>query len=176
MPPISINSDIKKFPLGLRSANTGVCLPILSKSSKVRSTLASWAIASKCKTAFVEPPSAITTAIAFSNACLVIMSLGLISLDMRFIIASPAFNESSNLLDETASCAELLGKLKPSASIADAMVLAVYIPPHDPGPGIAEDSMSKSSISEIEPCECSPTASKTDTTSVLFAPGLILPP
>ena len=40
-----------------------------------------------------------------------------------------------------AFCAELLGKLIPSASIALAIVFAVYIPPHDPGPGIAHDSI-----------------------------------
>ena len=50
------------------------------------------------------------------------------------------------------------------------------MPPHEPGPGIAEDSISSNSISERDPSECFPTASKTDTTSVLFAPGFILPP
>ena len=124
----------------------------------------------------VDPPNAITTAIAFSKAALVIISLGFISSVIKCIIASPALNESSNLLDEIASCAELLGKLIPKASMAEAIVFAVYIPPQDPGPGIAEDSISKSSMSDNEPSECFPTASNTDTTSVLFNPGLILPP
>ena len=34
------------------------------------------------------------------------------------------------------------GKLKPIASIAADIVLAVYIPPHDPAPGHARRSMS----------------------------------
>ena len=34
---------------------------------------------------------------------------------------------------EIAACAELFGRLSPSASIADAIVLAVYMPPHEPG-------------------------------------------
>ena len=64
----------------------------------------------------------------------------------------------------------------PKASIAEAIVFAVYIPPHDPGPGIADDSISRSSMSEIVPSECLPTASKTETTSVLLEPGFMLPP
>ena len=56
------------------------------------------------------------------------------------------------------------------------MVFAVYIPPQEPGPGIAVDSISNNSISEIAPSECFPTASKTDTTSVRLDPGLMLPP
>jgi hypothetical protein len=36
-----------------------------------------------------------------------------------------------------ASCALEFGKLMPKASIADAIVLAVYIPPQEPGPGMA---------------------------------------
>ena len=36
---------------------------------------------------------------------------------------------------ETASCAELFGRLMPSASMAEAIVLAVYMPPQLPGPG-----------------------------------------
>ena len=43
--------------------------------------------------------------------------------------------------DLTAFCAELLGKLMPSASIADAIVFAVYMPPHEPAPGIATSSI-----------------------------------
>ena len=50
--------------------------PIRSKSSSCRSTCASRAIASRCSTAFVEPATAITTAMAFSNASLVMMSRG----------------------------------------------------------------------------------------------------
>ena len=69
-----------------------------------------------------------------------------------------------------------MGRLIPNASIAEAMVFAVYIPPQEPGPGIAVDSISNNSISEIAPSECFPTASKTDTTSVRLDPGLILPP
>ena len=56
---------------------------------------------------------------------------------IRFMTAAPALYESRRLFSDTASCAELLGSDRPSASIADAIVLAVYMPPHEPGPGIA---------------------------------------
>ena len=56
----------------------------------------------------------------------------------------------------------------PNASIAEAIVFAVYIPPQDPGPGIAHSSILVSSDFEIDLFEYSPTASKTDTTSTGF--------
>ena len=63
---------------------------------------------------------------------------------------------------------ELPGKLIPSASIAEAIVFAVYIPPHEPGPGMAAFSISVNSDLEISLFEYAPTASKTDTTSIGF--------
>ena len=137
----------------------------------LRSTLASCAMARRCKTALVDPPRAITTVIAFSNASLVNNFLGVKSFLIKFIRAFPASMQSSFFEDETASLAELLGRLIPKASIAEAIVFAVYIPPHAPGPGIALDSMSKSSISDIFPSECAPTASNTEIMSVLSFPG-----
>ena len=133
-------------------------------------------MARRCKTALVEPPRAITMEIAFSNAFLVNSFRGVRFWLIKFKRASPASMQSSFLEDETASFAELLGRLSPKASIADAIVLAVYIPPHAPGPGMAFDSISRSSMSEILPSECAPTASKTEITSVLSFPGWILPP
>jgi hypothetical protein len=121
------------------------------KSSSVRSTLASCAIAIKCNTAFVEPPSAITVAIAFSNDSLLSMSDGLIPRFSSATTASPARRQSLLFALDTASCAELFARLRPSASIADAIVFAVYIPAHEPGPGIAVDSTSLSSASLILP-------------------------
>ena len=50
------------------------------KSSSPRSTPAACAIASRCRTALVEPPSAIVTVMAFSNASRVRMSRGLMPL------------------------------------------------------------------------------------------------
>ncbi len=64
------------------------------------------------------------------------------ALASRRTTASPARRQSASLSGDTASCAELLGRLMPSASIAEAMVFAVYMPPQDPGPGIAVRSIS----------------------------------
>ena len=77
MPPTATSSLIRYFPLGLRSATTGTFLPMREKSSIVSLTSAAWAIASRCSTALVEPPSAMTTVMAFSNAFFVMMSRGL---------------------------------------------------------------------------------------------------
>ena len=75
----------------------------LKENFKDRFIFASWAIANKCNTALVDPPRAITTAIAFSKACLVIISRGFKSKEIKFMIDSPASEESFSLLEETAS-------------------------------------------------------------------------
>ena len=59
------------LPWGLVSAMWGTRLATVLKSSRARSTRASLAMARRCSTALVEPPSAMTTAMAFSNASLV---------------------------------------------------------------------------------------------------------
>ena len=176
IPPISISSDIRYLPLGFTSANTGTRAPISVKSSSDNETPASRAMASKCSTALVEPPSAMTTEIEFSNALRVMMSSGLMSSRIRFMTAFPARWQSLTFCSDTASWAELFARLMPSASIADAIVFAVYIPPQAPGPGIAVCSTSKSSASSILPPDRAPTASNTETISRRFAPGLIVPP
>ena len=90
--------------------------------------------------------------------------------------ASPARRQSVRFASETASCAELSGRLKPKASTADAIVFAVYMPAQEPGPGIAVDSTSLSSASETLPAAWPPTASKMETRSRCFGPGWIVPP
>ena len=60
----------------------------------------------------------------------------------RLMTAAPASRQSFVLWEEMAACAELFGRLNPRASMAEAMVFAVYIPPQEPGPGIAQDSTS----------------------------------
>ena len=85
------------------SANTGVTFPILVKSSRSKSTPMQCAIAKRCKTAFVEPPRAMTTAIEFSKAFFVMISLGFKSRSSKCFIASPAFWQSNFLSYDTAS-------------------------------------------------------------------------
>ena len=176
VPPIWTSSLIMYFPDGFRSAKTGTFAPIRVKSSIDRSTFIASAIAIKWRTALVEPPKVIISVMAFSNAFLVIISLGLMSFSRRLRTASPAREQSLFLSSEIASWAEEFGRLIPNASIAEAIVFAVYIPPQDPGPGIAWDSICSSSISLISLFALLPTASKTLTISVWLAPGWIVPP
>src|SRR5258705_9573176 len=98
-------------------------------------------MARRWRTALVEPPRAMTTVMAFSKAFLVMMSSGKIPCLSMSTTAAPACQQSSFLASEVAFWAELLGKLMPKTSIALAMVLAVYMPPQEPGPGMAQDSM-----------------------------------
>ena len=53
------------------------------------------------------------------------------------------------------------GRLMPSASKAELIVLAVYMPPHEPVPGIARRSISSKSVLLMLPAVNWPTASKT---------------
>ena len=89
MPPIRSTSVITYRPKGLTSARCGVRSPIRLKSSRVSSTRASCAMASRCSTALVDPPSAITTAIAFSNASLVRIWRAVMPASSRRRTASP---------------------------------------------------------------------------------------
>ena len=78
MPPIATSSAITYLPLGLQ---VGEHRHALADAREVVERRASrrrlCAIASRCSTALVDPPSAMTTVIAFSNALRVRMSRGL---------------------------------------------------------------------------------------------------
>ena len=116
------------------------------KSSIVSGTPTERAIAIRCSTALVEPPSTITTTIAFSKAARVMMSRGLRSSSSRLRIAAPARRHSSSFAGSSAGVDELYGSDMPSASIADAIVFAVYMPPHAPAPGQAWRTMSRALV------------------------------
>ena len=149
------------------------------KSFNSNLTPIAFAIANKCNTAFVEPPNVIVTVIALIKAFLVIISLGVIFFSNKFFIALPEFIQSKFLSFDIAACEELPGRLIPRASTADAIVFAVYIPPHEPGPGMAFSSILFNSFSEISFFANWPTASKTETISIflfLYEPGIIVPP
>ncbi len=176
MPPIRISSDIAYLPLGRRSASTGTRLPMRVKSSSSSGTPTVWAMASRCRTTLVEPPSAMVTVIAFSNALRVRICEGRRSAFTSCSTAFAALRQSCSFWADTASCAELLGRLMPSASMAEAIELAVYMPPQLPGPGMAVRSISDSSLSLIVPAARAPTASNTEMMSRRFLPGLIVPP
>ena len=108
-------------------------------------------MASRCNTALVEPPRAMVTVIAFSKALRVMICRGRIPRRTRSTTAAPARVLSACFSLDMAFCAELFGRLMPSASIAEAMVFAVYIPAHEPGPGIAVRSTNLSCCRETLP-------------------------
>ena len=119
------------------------------------------------------------SATAFSIDLRVTMSRGFRSLRTARIstradsAADPVFSASGLAIVEEPS------RLIPSASNDELIVLAVYMPPHEPVPGIACSSMPQKSSSLMRPRENSPTASNTDTMfrSLPFQwPALIVPP
>ena len=142
----------------------GVSVEIRLKSSRVRSTPAARAIAIRCSVALVEPPVTITRRTAFSKAARVITSRGLMSRAMQVASASAARRHSSTFsgwsppspplaAGSHAGMDEEYGTAIPRASMAEAIVLAVYMPPHAPGPGHALFTMSCRSSSPILPGE-----------------------
>ncbi|MNI81536.1 hypothetical protein D3C73_1381610 [compost metagenome] len=133
-------------------------------------------MANRCNTALVEPARAITTRMAFSKALRVMMSRGLRSSLSSSMTCCPARKLSEALSPPTASWELEPGRLMPSASMAEAMVLAVYMPPQEPGPGIATSSICLTWISLMSPRAFWPTASNTEMMSVCPAPGRMVPP
>ena len=130
-----------------------------SKSSIVHVTPAECAIARKCSTALVDPPTAMTTLTAFSIASRVTIWRGRICFSMARtstaadVAALSAFSRSGlAIVDE-------YGRLMPSASNADDMVFAVNMPPQAPVPGSALRSMPSKSSFDSLPAVNSPTAS-----------------
>ena len=88
-PPTRSTSFITYLPNGLRSAMCGTLSLMRLKSSSESSTLASCAMASRWSTALVEPPKAMSTAMAFSNAFFVRMSRAVMPSRIRLTTASP---------------------------------------------------------------------------------------
>ena len=118
-------------------------------------------IASRCRTALVEPPVVATPAIAFSNAACVKMSLGRIPFFRRFITTSPQRNATSSLRGSIAGTPLNPIGDSPISSITVLIVFAVYWPPHAPAPGHATFSSASRSASLILPAAFAPTASNT---------------
>ena len=80
-------------------------------------------------------------------------------------MASPAISASSFFSSPVAGFEELKGSVIPKASIAEAIVLAVYIPPQAPAPGHAFSTIVSNSDSDIVPATLLPQASKAETIS-----------
>ena len=117
-PPISSTSFMTWRPKGFTSARCGTLAPMRLKSARVRSTSASRAMASRCSTALVEPPNAMTTAMAFSKASLVRMSRAVMPRRSSSTTASPLTAGELVAALSMAGGAALPGNDIPSASAA----------------------------------------------------------
>ena len=96
----------------------------------------------------------------------------------RFITAAPARSASLSRRLSIAGGEAVPGRLMPSASAMELMVLAVNIPPHAPSPGHAARSISPSSSCDIVPAAHAPIASNTVVMSMflpLCTPGIVEP-
>ncbi len=130
-----------------------------SKSSIESESFASLAMASKCRTEFVEPPVEATPAMAFSMAALVMILEGVTSPRRSSITISPARTPAFAFAAFVAGTLESPIGAIPRNSQTKAMVLAVNCPPQAPAPGQAATSSDLSCASDIPPCECLPIAS-----------------
>ena len=179
-PPMRSMSTMWYFPCGLVSARCGTLAATRLKSSNSSSTSASKAMAMRWSTALVEPPRAMTTAMAFSKAALVMIWRGRMPSRSRFITACPLAKATSARRRSIAAADAEPGNDIPMASPTEAMVLAVNMPAQLPMVGQAARSMASSSASSIPPTAWAPTASNTLTTSSLepsvCSPGMIDPP
>ncbi len=127
----------------------------------------------------VEPPEAQAQAIAFSSESLVITALGRRSWASTRITSSPTCSATVFFSESSAGTMAAPPGEIPSASNAQAIVLAVNWPPHAPAPGEATSSSERRSSSDMLPALWAPIASNTSTivTSLPFhLPGAIEPP
>ena len=108
----------------------------------------------------VEPPSAITTVIAFSNASRVMIWRAVMPRRSSPTTASPDRCAKPSRRRSTAGGAAEPGSDIPIASPTAAIVFAVYMPPQAPSPGQIARSIRSTSSRLILPARQAPTASK----------------
>ena len=154
-PPARYRSSIKNVPLGCRLASTGTPAPAASKSSSVRSTPSRPAIASRCTTEFVEPPTAAIDTIALMKASLVMMSLGRRFSATIDTISEPVSWDSDSSRASGAGVPANPGIVMPSASAMTAIVEAVPIVLQWPFERIIDCSDARNSLFEITPARAS---------------------
>ena len=177
-PPTRSRSVMWNLPPGFMSAMWGTRAATRLKSSSSRATRASLAMARRWSTALVEPPSALVTAMAFSNASFVMIWRGVMPARSSSTTASPARTASSSRRRSTEGAEAEPGSDMPRASPIAAIVLAVNMPAQAPSPGQALRSMAPSSSSVMVPAAQAPTASKTlvmSSARPLWWPGRIVP-
>ena len=125
-----------------------------SMSATSKSSSASWAAASRCSTVLVEPPMAMSSVIAFSNAAAGGDRARAAPRRRRRRSsggpgrrsAAPARSKSALRAAWVASVEPLPGSARPSASVRQFIELAVNMPEHEPQVGQAECSISPSCV------------------------------
>ena len=140
-------------------------------------------MASRCSTALVEPPKAMTTAMAFSNACFVMIWRAVMPCRMSSTTASPDLRANPSRRRSALGGEALPGSDIPIASATAAIVFAVYMPPQAPSPGQMARSMASTSSRGMSPRAHAPTASKASMIVTCFSvpseslamPGMIEP-
>ncbi len=133
------------------SATTGVRSATAPKSSMSRAMPNSWAMARVCSTPLVEPPVAAMLAMPFSSDRRSTKADGRTSRWTRSMTISPAWRAASSLAGSSAGMPLRPAGERPMNSRTVDIVLAVYWPPHAPGPGQATFSTSYSSSRVILP-------------------------
>ncbi len=134
----------------------GVCAEMRSKSSIVKSIPKSRAIATRCRTAFVDPPVAATEATAFSNDSFVTKERGVTLSRTSCTASRPASYAACSLSRCIAGIPFVPNGESPRKSRIVDIVFAVNWPPQAPAPGQAADSSSWSSSSLIFPAAWAP--------------------
>ena len=148
-------------PAGRISAICGVRREILSISARPNSMPASPASAGTCRHAFVEPPSAAATVIAFSNDAFVRIMDGRRSFSSASTRVAAARRTIASRAGSAAAAMPCPGTVSPSASEMLAIVFAVYMLAHEPLPGSATHSSSVRSSRLILPVAWAPMPSYT---------------
>src|SRR5699024_3953580 len=150
-----------------------------SISSMVKSTSPSLAAANKCSTVLVEPPMAISSAMAFSKALKLAILRGSTEsspcsqwrLVMSTMVRPACLNKASRSV-WVASKEPLPGNAKPNASVRQFMELAVNLPEQEPQVGQALRSYSATCSSVALSSAAITMAS---TRSSLFSDSAVLP-
>lgn len=149
--------------------------PIRSISS---GSPASRAMASRCSTAFVEPPMAATDTIALCSASAVSTLEGRASAASARMAISPTRRAAASLSGTVAGMSPTPNGARPRKSATVPMVLAVYWAAQVPAPGQACLARSSRSAWSIRPTSRSPSASHMSWMVTSFPrqrPGSMLP-
>ena len=153
--PAYWKSSMRKRPDGMRFTSSGTSAARRSKSSSSSGTSTRPASARRCTIAFVEPPRAALTLIAFSNASRVSTSDGRTFSFTRSTIRRPAACDIAYRRESTAGIAAMPGSCIPSASVMHAIVEAVPIVMQWPGLRAMHASATVRSSSVSLPARCS---------------------